>query len=111
MSKSDIQSWISSSGARVDEDGVQQENIWQRDRVPTDWPIAMEHGQMVLLNGKTKARIEFLRSDLSGLVKHAGQYISTLLNLLVILTDEKHACRPYFVTDNGYIQAFDAYIP
>ena len=69
MSKSDIQSWISSSNV---DDGLQQENVWQRDRVPTDWPVAMEHAQMVLLNGKTKARIEFLRNDISWLAKHAG---------------------------------------
>jgi hypothetical protein len=72
MSESDIQSWISSSSVRVDEDGVQQENVWQRDRVPPDWPLAMEYAQRVLLSGKTKARIEFLRNDISGLVKHAG---------------------------------------
>ena len=69
MSQSDIQSWISSSNV---EDGVLQENAWQRDRVPTDWPFAMEYAQKVLLNGKTKARIEFLRNDISWLAKHAG---------------------------------------
>jgi len=71
MSESDIQSWISSSVVRIDED-VQQENVWQRDRVPTNWPVAMEYAQMVLLNGKAKARIEFLRNDILGLAKHAG---------------------------------------
>jgi len=78
MSESDIQSWISSS-VRVDEDGDQQENVWQRDRVPTNWPVAMEYAQKVLLNGKAKARIEFLRNDISGLAKHAGKYISKSL--------------------------------
>lgn len=83
MSKSNIQSWITSTSARVDEDpSVQQENVWQRDRVPTDWPAAMEYAQKVLLNGKTKARIEFLRSDILMLARHAGEHLSCILQIV-----------------------------
>lgn len=70
MSKSDIQTWIFSSSVGVDEDDVQQENMWRR--VPTDWPVAMEYAQKVLLNEKTKTRIGFLRNNISVVVKHAG---------------------------------------
>ena len=70
MSKTDIQSWISSSDVGM-EDG-DQESVWQRDRALNDWPRALEYAQRVLLNNKTKSRIGFLRNEIMSLAKHAG---------------------------------------
>ena len=70
MSTSEIQSWISSSTNAGEESGDGQ--VWQRDRVLNDWPRSLEYAQNFLLNGKTKARIQFLQDEILSLAKHGG---------------------------------------
>ena len=77
MSKSEIQSWLSSASTGTNENGDRDEQVWQRDRVLNDWPQSMEYAQKVLLTQKTKARIEFLQNEILSLAKHGG---STMFN-------------------------------
>lgn len=70
MSKSEIQSWVSSSG---DQDEDEDQEVWQRDRVLSDWPRSIEYAQKVLLGHKTKRRVEFLKNEILSLAKHAGE--------------------------------------
>lgn len=72
MSKSEIQSWLSSASTGTNENGDRDEQVWQRDRVLNDWPQSMEYAQKVLLTQKTKARIEFLQNEILSLAKHGG---------------------------------------
>lgn len=72
MSKSEISSWIASSNSGP-ENSHEQEFAWQRDGVLNDWDRAMEYAQAQLINGKTKARLHFLREELMSLVKHGGE--------------------------------------
>ena len=74
MSKLEIQSWVStaSTGDSSSSNGNGDQQIWQRDRVLADWPRSLEYAQNVLLNGKTKARTEFLRDEILSLAQHGG---------------------------------------
>ena len=72
MSASEIQSWISSSTNEGEENGDQQ--VWQRDQVLNDWPRSLEYAQTLLLNAKTKSRIQFLQDEILSLAKHGGFY-------------------------------------
>lgn len=67
MSKSEIQSWISSATI-----GEEEEPVWQRDRVLVDWQASLEYAQTLLLNERTKTRIAFLRDEILSLAKHGG---------------------------------------
>jgi len=72
MSKFEIQSWISTASTGDTPNGNRDQQIWQRDRVLADWPRSLEYAQNVLLNGKTKFRIEFLRVEILSLTQHGG---------------------------------------
>ncbi|KAF8161530.1 armadillo-type protein [Crassisporium funariophilum] len=88
MSKSEIQSWISSSnsGEPSNENGDQQPQLWQRDRVVSDWPKSLEYAQNVLLNDKTKARTKFLQDEILSLAKHGDLTLSQILDIFRLLT-------------------------
>lgn len=72
MSKLEIQSWISTASTGDTSNGNGDQQPWQRDRVLADWPRSLEYAQNVLLNGKTKARTEFLRDEILSLAQHGG---------------------------------------
>lgn len=72
MSKSEIQSWLSSASSS-DENGEPPSVLsWQRDRVLNEWPQALEFAQNRLLASKTKVRVQFLQEELLSLAKHGG---------------------------------------
>jgi hypothetical protein len=75
MSKSEIQSWLSSANTSDDGDFSDDGPSWQRDRVLNDWQKSMEYARNVLLRDKTKARIQFLQDELLSLAKHGGTCI------------------------------------
>lgn len=72
MSKLEIQSWVSTASTGDSSNGNGDQQIWQRDRVLADWPRSLEYAQNVLLNGKTKARTEFLHDEILSLAQHGG---------------------------------------
>jgi hypothetical protein len=72
MSKSEIQSWISTASTGDTPNGNGDQQLWQRDRVLADWPRSLEHAKNVLCREKTKFRIEFLRDEILSLAKHGG---------------------------------------
>jgi hypothetical protein len=72
MSNSDISSWVTSSSSLGPDEDSDHQNEWQKDRVLSHWPAAMEFAQRVLLKDRTKVRIAFLRNDILPLAKHAG---------------------------------------
>jgi hypothetical protein len=72
MSKSEIQSWISSSNIVTSPDDSGDGVSWQRDNVLNDWPRAIEFAQARLLTSKTRIRIQFLQEELLSLAKHGG---------------------------------------
>ena len=78
MSASEIQSWISSSTNEGEETGDQR--VWQRDRVLNDWPRSLEYAQNLLLNGKTRSRIQFLQDEILSLAKLGGFYSTRRYN-------------------------------
>lgn len=73
MSNFAIESWISSTvGASADDEEEAGGASWSRGLVPRDWSKALDYARNVLLVGKTKARIQFLRGELLSLTKHGG---------------------------------------
>ncbi|KAF9047662.1 armadillo-type protein [Panaeolus papilionaceus] len=87
MSKSEIQSWISSSQTRKDDsDDSENGYTWQRDRVIDDWPRSLDLAKTLLLTGKTGARVGFLRDELLSLAKHGDLTLSQVLDLFKVLT-------------------------
>ncbi|KAJ3720708.1 hypothetical protein C8R42DRAFT_722394 [Lentinula raphanica] len=72
MSKTDIQSWISSAGKFDDDSNGASGLSWQRDRVMKDWSSSMMAAQSILLESRTSARILFLHNELLPLAKHGG---------------------------------------
>lgn len=86
MSKSEIQSWLSAaSPSAIDTNGeVPDPPSWQRDRVLSDWPRAMEHAQIALTSNKTKVRTQFLHDELLSLAKHGGVCASCVLCGLMV---------------------------
>ena len=85
MSASEIQSWISSSTNEGEEN--EDQRLWQRDQVLNDWPRSLEYAQTFLLNGKTKARIQFLQDEILSLAKHAGCIQFVRYNWPLLFTD------------------------
>ncbi len=81
MSKSDIQSWLSSASTERDE-SESASLSWQRDRVLEDWSPSMEYAQHRLLESKTSSRVRFLQEELLPLARHAGTCISCDLYML-----------------------------
>jgi hypothetical protein len=73
MSKSEIQSWLSSASMSDDGEFSGDRPSWQRDRVLNDWQNSMEYAQNVLLRDKAKARVQFLQDELLSLAKHGGR--------------------------------------
>ncbi|KIK62847.1 hypothetical protein GYMLUDRAFT_242480 [Collybiopsis luxurians FD-317 M1] len=91
MSKSDIQSWLSSSSNFDDEDESGSSRSvgssrWQRDKVMNDWTPSMNVAQDVLLKSRTGTRVRFLREELLGLAKHADLSLSQTLDIFKLLT-------------------------
>ncbi|KAF8959922.1 armadillo-type protein [Flammula alnicola] len=88
MSKSEIQSWISTTsiGEPSNGNGDYQEQAWQRDRVLSDWPRSLEYAQTLLLNEKTKGRKIFLQEELLSLAKHGDLSLSQILDVFKLLT-------------------------
>jgi hypothetical protein len=75
MSKYEIQSWLSSASSS-EEDGEPLSSLsWQRDRVLTEWPRALEFAQNKLLAGENKVRVHFLQEELLSLAKHGGELL------------------------------------
>lgn len=74
MSKSEIQSWLSSASTSGDVESTGDRRTWQRDRVLVDWERSLKYAQNELLGDKTKARIQFLEDELLSLAKHGGTY-------------------------------------
>ncbi|KAF5388937.1 hypothetical protein D9757_005117 [Collybiopsis confluens] len=91
MSKSDIQSWLSSSG-NLDEDeesgsgGSIRSSGWHRDKVMNEWTTSINAAQDILLKSRTSTRIRFLREELSGLAKHADPSLLQTLDVFKLLT-------------------------
>ena len=73
MSKSEIQSWISSSAVDKEDRDDSTTHSWQRDQVLNDWPNSFEYARTVLLTSRTKERIAFLQEELASCVRHAGE--------------------------------------
>ncbi|KAF8627766.1 hypothetical protein AX17_006131 [Amanita inopinata Kibby_2008] len=86
MSKSEIESWISSTtGAGADgEEGAS--GSWSRTLVPQDWSKALSHARTVLLVGKTKTRVQFLQDELLSFAKHGDMTLSQTLDVFKLLT-------------------------
>jgi len=76
MSKSEIQSWITSSNPSNDAaNGDSGDGLsWQRDNVFSDWPRSMQYAQEKLLTSKTRIRIRFLQEELLSLARHGGEF-------------------------------------
>jgi hypothetical protein len=90
MSKSEIQSWISSASTSGDAESTSDRLSWQRDRVLVDWERSLEYAQNELLGEKTKARVQFLQDELLSLAKHGGTHASSLC-LLQISSQDLHS--------------------
>ena len=107
MSNFAIESWISSTaGAGPEYDEEAGGASWSRNLVPRDWSKALDYARNVLLVGKTKARIQFLRDELLSLAKHGG--MPTLAIWTMSCTRIMQHCRSDSVADVGCVQA--AYI-
>ncbi|KAK0212097.1 armadillo-type protein [Desarmillaria ectypa] len=85
MSKSDIQSWLSSASTERDE-SESASLSWQRDRVLEDWSPSMEYAQHRLLESKTSFRVRFLQEELLPLARHAELSLSQNLDIFKLLT-------------------------
>ncbi|KAK7051190.1 translational activator of GCN4 [Paramarasmius palmivorus] len=85
MTKSDIHSWLSLTGAG-DEDGDGEGHVWQRDRILEDWPRALEFARNVLLESRTSIRTRFLHDELLHLAKHGDLNLSQTLDIFKLLT-------------------------
>lgn len=85
MSKSDIQSWLSSASTERDE-SESASLSWQRDRVLEDWSPSMEYAQHRLLESKTSSRVRFLQEELLPLARHAELSLSQNLDIFKLLT-------------------------
>lgn len=72
MSKSDIQSWLSSAKKFDDDGSGSLDTRWKRDRVMEEWPNSMIAAQNILMEGKTTPRTSFLHDELLPLAKHGG---------------------------------------
>ena len=100
MSKSEIQSWISSSAVdKEDRDDSATSHPWQRDQVLNDWPSSVDYARTVLLTHRTKDRIAFLREELLSLVRHAGE--STSFASLDSTLIKGH--RPIVIPNHGHL--------
>ncbi|KAF9479098.1 ARM repeat-containing protein [Pholiota conissans] len=88
MSKSEIQSWLSTTGGGESSNGSSedQEQGWQRERVLSDWPRSVEYAQKILMKEKTKDRVSFLRDELLSLAKHGDLSLSQILDIFKLLT-------------------------
>ncbi|KAF8883249.1 armadillo-type protein [Infundibulicybe gibba] len=85
MSKSEIQSWLSTASTSDDNDNGDR-ITWQRDRVLNDWPRAMQYAQDRLMDSKTKSRTQFLNEELLSLAKHGDLNLSQTLDVFKLLT-------------------------
>ncbi|KAJ3828802.1 translational activator GCN1 [Lentinula raphanica] len=86
MSKTDIQSWISSAGKFDDDSNGASGLSWQRDRVMKDWSSSMMAAQNILLESRTSARISFLHDELLPLAKHGDLTLSQVMDIFKIMT-------------------------
>ncbi|KAE9398973.1 ARM repeat-containing protein [Gymnopus androsaceus JB14] len=86
MSKSDIQSWLSSAGKFDDEGSGSSETSWKRDRIMEDWRNSMVAAQNILMEGKTTSRISFLHDELLPLAKHGDLTLSQVMDIFKLLT-------------------------
>ncbi|KAF7965509.1 hypothetical protein HWV62_43100 [Athelia sp. TMB] len=102
MSKSEIQSWISSSNNGPDI-SHEQEFVWQRDNVLGDWDRAMEYAQAQLINERTKTRVQFLQEEMMSLVKHGDMTLAQCMGVFRLLT----RTYPRYV-DNASREAVEA---
>lgn len=84
MSKSEIQSWLSSASIS-DENGGFDQSLWRRDRVLDEWPAALQFAQSQLLTSKTRTRIRFLEEELLSLAQHGGE-LSLIISAEMMLT-------------------------
>ncbi|KAL0955554.1 hypothetical protein HGRIS_001793 [Hohenbuehelia grisea] len=101
MSKSEIQSWISSTSTAPTDDTP--DDSWQRDRVLQDWSKAIEIAHARLMNSRTKHRVQFLQDELLSLAKHADLNLSQTLDVFKLLT---HTYPRY--ADNASREAVEA---
>lgn len=87
MSKTEIQSWIATSGGPDEDDEVPTEFHWSS--LHEDWPEFVDYAVGQLLTSSTKTRIEFLEKRLSPLAArggtqhvHAHRYVFRLFGLI-----------------------------
>ncbi|TFY83754.1 hypothetical protein EWM64_g252 [Hericium alpestre] len=62
------------------------EFVWQRDRVSSEWPQALEHARIQLLTSRTSVRVQFLRDALLPLARHEELSLSQILDVFRLLT-------------------------
>ncbi|KAF9266994.1 ARM repeat-containing protein [Marasmius fiardii PR-910] len=86
MSKSAIESWLSSAGAGAVDSEPTSGYVWQRDNLLQDWEKAVDFARSVLLESRTSVRIRFLKEELFLLAKHGGLNLSQLLDIFKLLT-------------------------
>lgn len=96
MSKSEIQSWLSTA---TTSDDKPDDGSWPRDRVFSEWSKSLQLAQNKLLTSKTTDRIQFLEEELLSLAKHGGESTFVLLHLV----------KTYFVTDLNLSQCMDIF--
>ncbi|KAG7093730.1 hypothetical protein E1B28_007382 [Marasmius oreades] len=86
MSKSAIESWLSSAGAEQENGEPISGYVWQRDRVSQDWEKSMEFARNVLLESRTSVRSRFLKEELFPLAKHGDLNLEQILDVFKLLT-------------------------
>ncbi|KAJ4478479.1 armadillo-type protein [Lentinula aciculospora] len=86
MSKSDIQSWLSSAGKFDDDGSGSSDSVWQRDRVLRDWSPSIVAAQNILMESKTSIRISFLHDEVLPLAKHGDLTLSQVMDIFRLLT-------------------------
>jgi hypothetical protein len=100
MSKSEVQSWISSSASGdIENDDSEDGLSWQRENVFNDWPRSMKFAQGRLLTSKTRIRVQFLQEELLSLATHGGMLLLGCLNL----------CPEAFEPDMNMSQTLDVF--
>ena len=79
MSKSEIQSWLSSATVVDDIEPHTDRPSWRRDRVLNDWQKSMEFAHDALMSKTTKSRVQFLQTEILPLAKHGGMCLSSVV--------------------------------
>ena len=74
MGNSGVEEWVLASNvAPADEDGTEN-NVWDKNRILTEWTEGIQIIQTNLSSSSTKARVEFLEKLVIPLVKGGGEF-------------------------------------